>query len=197
MVDVDLPRRRQLSALGGRGESAAAAELIARREARCARLPDSTSPATAPEIELLFRPVRHRARERLLAVSRRLRPFDHFRRHPHRQFRPWRVLHARRLCRFHAHRSLERRDRLLGRDRARRDRRRGDRRCSSKIDAVAPHLRRAGTVPVARDVRRHAGGRGPRAADLGAERPARSARAGLQGRDRSLRPARSRPTICC
>ena len=79
-------------------------------------------------------------------------------------------------------------DRLLGRDRARRARRRRDRHARRNA-AAAPHLRRAGTVSVARNLRRHARRRGSRAADLGAERAARSARARLQGRDRSLRPA--------
>ena len=102
-------------------------------------------------------------------------------------FRPWRVLHARRLCRVHADRALLRRARLLGRHR-RRGAGRGRRRRAGRDGAAAADLPCAGTVPVARDLRPHADGPGYRGADLGAGRSARPPRARLQGRGRFLRP---------
>ena len=87
---------------------------------------------------------------------------------------------------------------VLGRARSRRDRRAG------RDVAAAPHLRRARTVPVARDLRRHAGGRRPRAADLGTERIAGAAGARVQGRGDAarqavpeLRPPPHRDRACC
>src|ERR1700726_3195982 len=63
---------------------------------------------------LLLRPVPDRTCQRGIAVSGSVGPVDHFRRDADRQFRPWRVLHARRLCRVHADRAILRRHGILG-----------------------------------------------------------------------------------
>ena len=140
-----------------------------------------------PPNGLLLRPVPDRACQRGVAVSGGVGAVDHFWRDADREFRAWRVLHARRLRRLYADRTMVRRARLLGRHRRRGAGRRCDRR--HRRDAVAPtDLSRAGAVPAARDLRPDADGGRSRRADLGAERSARPPRAGLQGCGRLLRP---------
>ena len=144
---------------------------------------------------LLLRPVPDRSCQRGVAVSGGVGAVDHLRRDADRQFRPWRVLHARRLCRVHADRAIFRRDRLLGRHR----RRGADRRCGRRAGrdgAAAADLSFAGIVSVAGDLRPDPDGRGSGGADLGTERSARPPRAGIS-RARSISSARIfRPTIC-
>src|SRR3984957_8772206 len=66
---------------------------------------------------LLLRPVPDRSCQRSVAVSGGVGPVDHLRRNPDRQFRAWRLLYARRLCRVHADGEIFRRARPLGRHR--------------------------------------------------------------------------------
>src|SRR4029077_17352419 len=61
---------------------------------------------------LLLRTVPDRTCQRGVAVPGRFGPVDHLWRDADRQFRPWRVLYARRLCRLHADRIFFRRARL-------------------------------------------------------------------------------------
>src|SRR6266511_2133337 len=84
---------------------------------------DPTSPRKRGEVKrpptrtahgLLLRSVPDRSRQRGVAVSGRVGAVDHLRRDADREFRPWRLLHARRLCRVHADRALLRRAWLLG-----------------------------------------------------------------------------------
>ena len=144
---------------------------------------------------LLLRSVPDRSCQRGVAVSGGVGPVDHFRRDADRQFRPWRVLHARRLCRVHADRAIFRRDRILGRHRRRgADRRR--RRRAGRNGAAAADLSCARIVSAAGDLRPDPDGRGSRGADLGPERSAGPPRAGIS-RARSISSARIfRPTIC-
>ena len=146
--------------------------------------------ANATAHGLLLRSVPDRACQRRFAVSGRVRTVDHLRRDADRQFRPWRVLYARRLRGVHADRAFFRRARVLGRHcRRGADRRRGRRR--RRNAAAAADLSRARAVPVARDLRPDADGRRSRGAHLGSERSGRPARAGPEGRARFLRPENS------
>ena len=136
---------------------------------------------------LLFRPVPDRSCQRGVAVSGGVGAVDHLRRDADRQFRAWRLLYARRLCRVHADRAIFRRDRLLGRHRCRGADRRCDRR-AGRNGAAAADLSCAGTVSTAGDLRPDPDGRGSGGPDLGPERSARPPRAGIEGRGRFLRP---------
>ena len=176
-----------LSPQAGRGK----AERPHPEEARSAVSKDEgpalTIAPTRTAHGLLLRSVPDRPRQRGVAVPGRVGAVDHLRRDADRELCPWRVLHARRLCRVHADRALLRRVRLLGRHRrcgaGRRRRRR-----AGRDGAAAADLPCAGTVPVARDLRPDADGPGYRGADLGTGRSARPPRARLQGRGRFLRP---------
>ena len=140
-----------------------------------------------PPMAFYCRPVPDRPCQRGVAVPGRVGPVDHLRRDADRQFRAWRLLHARRLSRVHADRTVCRRAWVLGRHC--RSCARGRRRRRHRRDgAAAADLSFAGTVPTAGDVRPDADGRGPRGAGLGPERSARPPRARLQGSRRVLRP---------
>ncbi len=149
--------------------------------------PPRSTPALTDRHGLLHRSVPDRVGERGVAVSGCLGPVDHLRRHAYREFRAWRLLYARCLCRVHPDRAVFGRLRFLGRHRSGGADRRA-RRCPGRDAAVAADLSCAGTVSTARDLRPDPDGRGSRGADLGAQRSARSPRAGLQGRGGFLRP---------
>ena len=139
---------------------------------------------------LLLRSVPDRSCQRGVAVSGRLGAVDHFRRDADRQFRAWRVLHARRLCCVHADRAIFRRARILGRHCRGQPDRRGGRR-AGRDDIAAADLSFTGIVSAAGDLRAHPDGRGPGGADLGPGRSARAPRAGISRRGRFLRPEHS------
>ena len=98
MIDCRLPLRRRLHAARRRGEEAAAAELT--RKAR--RRPAPPRRRSGPACSFFVIQLLSGLASAVVAVSGRLRAFADLRRHAHRQFRAWRVLHARRLCRLDA-----------------------------------------------------------------------------------------------
>src|SRR5215208_4742408 len=102
-----------LSPQAGRGK----AERPHPEEARSAVSKDEgpalTIDLTRTAHGLLLRSVPDRPRQRGVAVPGRVGAVDHLRRDADREFRPWRVLHARRLCCVHADRAVLRRARLL------------------------------------------------------------------------------------
>ena len=136
-----------------------------------------------------LRPVADRPHQRLVLRAAEPRPRRHLRHAQHRQFRPWRLLHGRRLRRLFP--AALRRRQLLGRaDPVAAHRRRARRAWSSALHA-ATHRRPRPSLRPAAHLRARAGHPGP------VPEPVRLLRQALSGADRAAAAPSTSASCSC